>query len=176
MLALTHAASLSWQLGWQVQCLPHTPVALVPAVGWGTVVLQHYKDFLTAWQLDSRMVKARAARLFKGWSWNLHSMYPFCHILLVKVSHSTSRDSKGGEIDGFHLPWGGVACVHRDEGNCGQPDEQTPELVTGRLRKHSRNEFGGRSGLAFITVGSQENLGGKGRWTCGRWKVRVKAM
>ena len=53
--------------------------------------------------------------------------------------------------------------MHRGEGNCGQPDEQTPELVTGRLRKNSRSEFGVRSGLAFITVGSQENLGRKGR-------------
>lgn len=45
---------------------------------------------------------------------------------------------------------------------------QTPQLVTGRLRNNSRSKCGSRSGLEFVMVESQENLGRKDRYVGGR--------
>lgn len=66
--------------------------------------------------------------------------------------------------------------MYRDERNCRQPYLQTDTTAgDGRLRKNSRNKCGSSPGLEFVTVGSQENLGRKGRQVLERQRAYVKA-
>lgn len=132
------------------------PVALVLAVGWAP--LSSTCPFCSSIKglpcsmaavRQSRITKAEAARLLKGWAWNLPSVpsATSCRSVSHNTSLTATRDLKEEKL--VDSATGGeewCVCLGERGAVGSRVSRPTPQLLIRRLRKASRSKLGGRCG------------------------------